>query len=94
MRRNVVSSLVLGAVSLGLACELLGPAVADQRATDAVRSRVTAAKAEPNRSPAAVRGTVEAKNGLNIRALPTSNSAELGSYSRHARISILSLIHI
>ncbi|MFB7107656.1 hypothetical protein [Streptomyces sp. NPDC056291] len=89
MRRLAFLSLALGAVSLGLACELQGSvAVAAPGMTDTVRSDVAATHVERSVFAAAIPGTVTARTSLSIRAQPTTRSAELGSYSSRARISV------
>ncbi|MFB6962975.1 SH3 domain-containing protein [Streptomyces sp. NPDC056309] len=82
-------SLALGAVSLGLACELQGSvAVAAPGLTDTVRSDVAATHVERSVFASAIPGTVTARTSLSIRAQPATRSAELGSYSSGARISV------
>ncbi|WP_323376673.1 SH3 domain-containing protein [Streptomyces smaragdinus] len=83
MRGTVVSSLVTGAVGLGLACGLGGPAAAGQGPPDAA-----ATQAQRNVSRAAVDGIVTAKKSLNIRALPETSSPVLGSYAHGTRIDL------
>ncbi|MFD4973675.1 hypothetical protein [Streptomyces sp. NPDC058424] len=89
MRRLAFLSLALGAVSLGLACELQGSvAVAAPGLADTVRSDVAATHVERSVFAAAIPGTVTARTSLSIRAQPTIRSAELGSHSSGARISV------
>ncbi|MFJ8347749.1 SH3 domain-containing protein, partial [Streptomyces sp. NPDC094153] len=88
-RRLTFLSLALGAVSLGLACELQGPLTAAALGlSDTARSGLAATHVERNAFGAAIPGTVTARTSLSIRAQPTTKSAELGSYSSGARISV------
>ncbi|MFB7337743.1 SH3 domain-containing protein [Streptomyces adustus] len=88
VRGTVVSSLGLGAVSLGLACGLCGPLAVAQGLAGTAPSEAAAPQAERNALRAAVTGIVTT-NSLNVRALPTTTSDILGSYAGGTQISIL-----
>ena len=94
------SSLVLGAVSLGLTLGLCGPVHAQ---TQSVASRAQAQAATPQTSrivrgagvkshkkrQPGIPGTVTARNGLNIRELPTTASPSLGFLPNRAVVYLL-----
>ncbi|WP_373297074.1 SH3 domain-containing protein [Streptomyces brasiliensis] len=88
VRGTVVSSLVLGALSLGLTYGLRGPVAVAQGLAGTAPSEGAAPHAGRNALRAAVTGIVTA-NGLNVRALPTTTSDILGSYAGGTQISIL-----
>ncbi|MGW1001707.1 SH3 domain-containing protein, partial [Streptomyces sp. NPDC002520] len=84
------SSLVLGAVSLGLTLGLCGPVAAQvQSAQDQAASLRGGAQTNHKDLRAAVTGTVTSSIGVNIRESPTTGSASLGSFPFEAQISLL-----